>query len=433
MTTPPDKTATKLDIQSPILVIGAGRSGSTLLHRVLNKHPEIAFFNENNFLAARLWLELWQDRFWLDLEIFNDTHPSSALDPKPVSDPEMLQQQKARIGRLVAETVAKVHGVNSDQCRVWGYKEIWSGAYGHDYPWDFYDAIYPRAYWLHLVRNPFNCALSNTNWNREPLTLEFLEERLHHWVLMAIKNSRNSTVERYCEIRYEDLVNDPQSVVRPLLEANGLAWNDACLEPLKRVEMKSVQQKVEPRDAPYDRAVLTELVKKIDGLVQWMERFDYAIPEDFEQLVVAPQPNFKRAEYADLSLIKNEQPATASALHYHIPHRMLKQITLELKTRSDQLDHSIATCTEWEESNKKSQQIIAHLDKTVKEWGERWEAMSADRAEQMREWQEEKQQLNNQNKKLFQDYLNERARHVIYYFCIRHYNQFRALLKKMAR
>ena len=112
---------------------------------------------------------------------------------------------------------------------------------------------------------------------------------------------------------------------------------------------------------------------------------------------------------------------------------MLKQITLELKTRSDQLDHSIATCTEWEESNKKSQQIIAHLDKTVKEWGERWEAMSADRAEQMREWQEEKQQLNNQNKKLFQDYLNERARHVIYYSCIRHYNQFRALLKKMAR
>ena len=98
-----------LDIQSPIIAIGAGRSGSTLLQRMLNKHPKITFFNENSFLAARLWLELWQDRFWFDSKILAAAHRTSAHDPNPGIDPEFFQQQKTRIGQMVAKTVADVH------------------------------------------------------------------------------------------------------------------------------------------------------------------------------------------------------------------------------------------------------------------------------------------------------------------------------------
>ena len=122
-----------LDLQAPILVIGAGRSGSTLLSRILQNHPEIAFFEENSILAARLWLELWEDRFWLASEVFNDSDPKSALDPHPAVPAEGLEREKRRIGGLVAETVSRVHRLDPEVCQVWGYKDIWNGSNQFDW------------------------------------------------------------------------------------------------------------------------------------------------------------------------------------------------------------------------------------------------------------------------------------------------------------
>ena len=98
-----------LDIQSPIITIGAGRSGSTLLQRMLNKHPIITFFNENSFPVAHLWFELWQDRFWFDSETFVAIHRTSAHALKPRIDSDFFQHQRARIGQMLAKTVADVH------------------------------------------------------------------------------------------------------------------------------------------------------------------------------------------------------------------------------------------------------------------------------------------------------------------------------------
>ncbi len=417
-----------LDIQSPIIAIGAGRSGSTLLQRMLNKHPKITFFNENSFLAARLWLELWQDRFWFDSKILAAAHRTSAHDPNPGIDPEFFQQQKTRIGQMVAKTVADVHQLKREQCQVWGYKEIWNGADENNYSWDIYDAIFPRAYWVHLVRNPFTYARSNTNWNREPLTLDFLEERLRKWVLMCEKNSRSSLAERYCEIRFEDLLNAPQPLLAPLLEANGLDWDDACLEALDKLEMNSVRQKAE--STPYNRTALTELVGQIDGLREWMERFDYAIPEGFEQHVIAPQPDFRRADFAKLNRLTSDQTDSTIEQHYHLPHRMLKHITLiqeklldqcqqQLNDQTKECDKLHIQNSEWERSNQESQQIINHLDQTVKE-----------QAEQQQEWEREREQLDDQNRKLRQDYLEKLARHPLYYFCVQRYHQAHALLEQ---
>lgn len=46
-------------------------------------------------------------------------------------------------------------------------------------------------------------------------------------------------------VRYEELVSEPEKVLKPLLEALGLKWNDACLshqETVGRVDTLSLYQ-----------------------------------------------------------------------------------------------------------------------------------------------------------------------------------------------
>src|SRR6266571_1149396 len=52
----------KCDPQAPLIVIGAGRSGSSVLARVLGAHPDICFDDENDYFAVKLWHLVWENR-----------------------------------------------------------------------------------------------------------------------------------------------------------------------------------------------------------------------------------------------------------------------------------------------------------------------------------------------------------------------------------
>src|SRR6516225_6891077 len=51
------------DPRAPLIVCGAGRSGSTLLTKMLAAHAALSFHNENNFLSPWLWRVVGEERF----------------------------------------------------------------------------------------------------------------------------------------------------------------------------------------------------------------------------------------------------------------------------------------------------------------------------------------------------------------------------------
>ncbi len=227
-----DPTSTRSDLLArPIILIGAGRSGSTLFTRFMDEHPRVRFFGETHFLLPRLWREIWEskERRWLNLLNFPSYFSSNPELTGPPHQPanrmldtETLERERERIADLIRQLFGDILRVQTN-IGAWGYKEIWNG---NDavarFSWDIYDAVFPEATWVHLVRDPFDFLISIARWNRKPLTEDLIRNELSHWVQMFEWSRQRRSQRRFIEIRYEDLILDPKKSLHPIFSAAGV-------------------------------------------------------------------------------------------------------------------------------------------------------------------------------------------------------------------
>jgi hypothetical protein len=220
----------RCDPQAPLVVIGAGRSGSSLLARIFGAHPDICFDDENDFLAPKMWQLVWEHR-----------RPRS-MGARPFDSPEAKSQAenaaRSRLAPLVAQSLVTILGIDPERNH-WGYKEVWNGSATHRFSWDAYDLLFPRAIWVHLIRHPLDFAGSCAAWNGDELTDSYLEARLADWTAMVEHSRLRRSRERFYELRYEDIVARPRDCVEPILAEMGLCWVPECAAPLDRPIMAS--------------------------------------------------------------------------------------------------------------------------------------------------------------------------------------------------
>jgi hypothetical protein len=217
---------------SPLVLIGAGRSGTTLFKRTIDAHPEIDFQGETDFLAYRLWKEIYGNRFWFEWRRSVDMNPHDAffvLSQLTASEQSDFQKH---CGSVVEGAFKAILGVRAGS--VWGYKEVWNGSEAYDVPWEPYNFIFPHARWVHLVRHPMSFALSCARWTRNRPDEAYLQQRLSDWVAIVKKSRMRRDTGRFHEIRYEDLTRDTRSTLTPILATLGLQWHSACELEAKR-------------------------------------------------------------------------------------------------------------------------------------------------------------------------------------------------------
>ena len=129
------------DLQAPVIIVGAGRSGTTLLVRALNAHPLVCFRGETGFLVARIWREVYENRFWYNWQRFVSTHPSSSAQALPPDETGELVALEAEVGKAIPHFVFQLFKINPSAIR-WGFKEIWNGSSSFNYDWQIYRAIF---------------------------------------------------------------------------------------------------------------------------------------------------------------------------------------------------------------------------------------------------------------------------------------------------
>jgi hypothetical protein len=205
-------------------VVGVARSGTTLLRLMLDAHPELTIPPETHFIPKVIEACATEgDRRERVVELLTNHRrwPDFGLDPEEFRRrieelPEPLEAGDALrvFYGLYAERQGKPR---------WGDK---SPSYVRKMPKIF--RALPEARFIHLIRDGRDVALSQIEVHHGAAEAR---EAAESWAAAIAKARRQAQrVPHYLEVRYEDLVDDPEPVLRRVCEFADLPFDSAMLE-----------------------------------------------------------------------------------------------------------------------------------------------------------------------------------------------------------
>jgi tetratricopeptide (TPR) repeat protein len=212
---------------TPVLIIGMPRSGTTLVEQIISAHPDVRGGGELNF---------WNERgaMW---------HRSGAEGNEK---PFLAKAAADYLGvlRAIAPTAERV----TDKMP---FNFLWAG---------LIRIAFPQAVIIHCRRAAVDTALSIHQTFFHPgfafptggaeLVAYFrsYQQLIDHWRTVL-------PTEHFFEVNYEDLTRSPEPVIRRIIAACGLTWNDACLSPESNPRAVKTPSKWQTRQPIYRTSV----------------------------------------------------------------------------------------------------------------------------------------------------------------------------------
>jgi Sulfotransferase family len=177
-----------------VFSFGARRSGTWWLQRIITAHPAVAAVPSESFFFSRAIAPL--------LECFQDIDRDAPSTGTIYADRELLLD------------------ATRDFCdRIFGqFAERGTQRIGERTPWhvehlELMNAVYPDAYYIHIVRDGRDSARSLTSMDWFSGSLEDAAAEWRRSVLAARDAERPA---RFLEVRYEELLSDPARLI-PLI------------------------------------------------------------------------------------------------------------------------------------------------------------------------------------------------------------------------
>ncbi len=232
---------------TPVLILGMPRSGTTLVEQIVSMHPEVAGGGELHF---------WNQRGveWHRSDVAGNV---AAGNERPFVTTENRVSEfvfSDFLAKAAAEYLDLLRAIAPTAARVTDkmpFNFLWAG---------LIHLAFPRAVIIHCRRTAIDTALSIHQTHFRPglvfptggaeLVAYFRDYQrlIEHWrsVLPA---------DRFVEVDYEDLTGAPEPVIRRIIAACGLAWNDACLRPEANPRAVNTPSKWQARQPIYRTSV----------------------------------------------------------------------------------------------------------------------------------------------------------------------------------
>ena len=214
-------------LKKPIFVVGSSRSGTTMLAAILESLPEIVDFSETVIVRHKMW--------------------------RMVKSPETIPRELPDLER----TLVRLSGVTKGQ-------RLLEKTPGHSLITNYLLDYFSNASLLHIVRDGRDVALSmlGHKWiSRElkeevevfwfhllPQTYQEQWQDLGSWergVLrwaVYVTSARKAQVysERYLEVNYEEICQNPQVTISQIIDFLGLSTSPELEDKLKSIKSSSV-------------------------------------------------------------------------------------------------------------------------------------------------------------------------------------------------
>jgi len=255
---------------APIFIVGCPRSGTTMLYDHMARHPDLAWISNVSKKAAGSLAVIRLLGFFL-----RDGHPTEAKKVWgrfDIADHHTLGRQDVTpAARRYFEKVVANH------LRAAGKPRFLCKCPQNSLRIEFFDAIFPDAFFVHVVRDGRAVANSILRarkkhgggyWGCRPpewrsiLEHPMLEASGLQWktiVEHALRSGRALPPERYVEVRYEDLCDRPEETFLDVCSRVGLQWDPA--------RVKGIMKDVKSRNYKWREAFTPAEIETLDSLL----------------------------------------------------------------------------------------------------------------------------------------------------------------------
>lgn len=230
-----------VDRNAPVLIVGAPRSGTTLLERMLDLHPALHGEEEPMWLQSLL-------------------QQVSMMAGRPVGPELLLEELWVRGNQPLLEALRRryrelVGMTRAAEAGLWPIDKLPANVFYLG----IFAALVPGVAVVHIIRDGREVAWSSyTQAFHFPLSHAFDPlDAIAHWKQGILHARRSAEIfpVRYLEIRYESLVDDPEAVLRRVLEHLDLQFDARCLTPEASRKASATMSHAQVREGVHRRSL----------------------------------------------------------------------------------------------------------------------------------------------------------------------------------
>jgi tetratricopeptide (TPR) repeat protein len=224
-----------IDSKRPIFIVGMPRSGTSLVEQILSAHPDVCGGGELTHISdlrAIIMQQAGLDKKW----------PDCAFG---------LRQDD--LNRLAATYLDRLNEISDSAKRI-----------TDKMPHNFFELgliqmLFPQAHIIHCNRDPMDTCLSiyfqnfldGHDYSRN---LYHIGAHYHQY-LKLMAHWRSHLSMPFLDVQYEELVSNPEAIVRQMLNHCDLEWYDGCLDFHKVKRMVHTASFDQVRQPMYKKSV----------------------------------------------------------------------------------------------------------------------------------------------------------------------------------
>jgi len=216
---------------SPIFIVGANRSGTTLLRLILNAHPRLAVPEELNYFNPWIvthWRDAASDRDAFHHRVHWYLHEQ--MPPGAFGDVDLTELEDAIVTRA---SDYDWRGLYEGALAAWA-RHHGKGRWGEKTPGNLFYvdtllAMFPEAQFIHLVRDPRAgvASMQKTSFFGNDAAINALNRR--KYLREGLRRDATMPPEQWTRVRYEDLLTAPEDTLRRLCDVLGERYTPSML------------------------------------------------------------------------------------------------------------------------------------------------------------------------------------------------------------
>ena len=251
-------------------IVGRGRSGSTLLRSCFDAHPNVAIPAESRFVQYLFYRYHHIKKWTPELAMKAISDAGKDFEPLGLDHRKVFELVKKHHHNLSFQIVCKIIYLSASATA--GNKDI--VCIGDKNPrYTFFISqlirIFPDAKFIHLIRDYRANALTITKAARDIGEIRSVPVAIARWKYYnsIIDKMKKKFPRRFYTLRYEDLVIEPEKILRNLCKFVGLEFNAAMLNYEGRLDSyfhdPSFSKLHQSLKKPFNTSKVSEWQKKL--------------------------------------------------------------------------------------------------------------------------------------------------------------------------